>query len=326
MTSRKKRVFLLNIKKIFVKAAENWPAKVLSIALAMILFVFHRMSTLSERFFSVPLILESQTNLVPANQYPRMIRITLRGEANSIYPIQEDNIQAYVDLAKFDAPGNYQAAVQIRKTGVALDVSPLEIRMDPGEVSLSLDHKISKFVPLKANIQGEVESGYILNSYSLNPTQVIIDGPSRLIGFISELNTDIIDLGGRAGDFSLNVNILNQDPLLVIRGSGITEFQGFISRIITVRNIQNVPVSVSGLDENFTGEPDSRYVSVHLEGRSQEDLDNFSLPADFLRIDCSAITEPGIYMLTIHGDVPAGITLAIDPPEMMIQIMSAEEP
>ena len=319
-------MFLLNVRTLLVKAAENWPAKVISIVLAMMLFIFHRMSTFSERFFTVPLVLESQTNLVPSGPYPRMIRITLRGDANSIYTIQEDDIQAYIDLARYSSPGNYQAVIQIRKQGIAQDISPLEIRIEPGEISLALDHKISKLVPLKANILGEVESGYILNSYSLNPTQVIIDGPSSLIGFISELNTDVIDLAGRAADFSISVNVLNQDPLLVLRGSGVTEFQGFISRIITVRNIRSVPVNITGLDRDLIAETDFRQVSVHLEGRNQDVLDNFIIPENFLWVDCSAIQEPGTYMLQIYGSVPSGIILTTDPRELMIRIIPAGEP
>jgi len=316
----------LNVRTLLVKAAANWPAKVISIALAMMLFIFHRMSSLSERFFTVPLVMESQTNLVPSNSYPRTIRITLRGDANSILTIQEDDIQAYVDLSRYNAPGNYQAVVQVRKKGVAQDISPLEIGIDPADISLSLDHKISKLVPLKANIQGQVDQGYVLNSYSLNPTQVIIDGPSSLIGFISELNTDVVDLNGRSADFSVSVNILNQDPLLVLRGNGVTEFQGFISRIITVRNIQYVPVNITGLDEKFSAEVDSKYVSVHLEGRNQEDLDNFVIPDDFLRVDCSAILEPGTYMLQIDGTVPSSITMTTDPQELMVRILPAQSP
>jgi len=315
----------LNIRKLLAKAAENWPAKVLSIALAMMLFIFHRMSSLSERYFTVPLVFESQTNLVPSSSYPRLISVTLRGEANSIFSIQEDDIVAYIDLSRYSTAGSYQAAIQVRKEGIASDMTPLEIGIDPGEISLSLDHKISKLVPLKANITGQVDQGYILNSYSLNPTQVIIDGPSSLIGFVSELNTDIIDLSGRASDFNVSVNILNQDPLLVLRGSGVTEFQGFISRIITVRNIQFVPVAINGLNEKFIADPDSVYVAVHLEGRDQEELDSFEIPPDFLHVDCSAITEPGTYMLRIEGAVPPAITMTTDPGELQVSIINAEE-
>jgi hypothetical protein len=82
---------LLNGRKLLIKVVENWPVKVLSIALAIILFVFHRMSVLEDRFFSVPLKVETAGTLIPASPYPRMVRVSLRGDANSIYPILEDD-------------------------------------------------------------------------------------------------------------------------------------------------------------------------------------------------------------------------------------------
>jgi hypothetical protein len=282
------------------------------------------MSTLEERFFSVPLNVETKGNLTPSSSYPRMIRVKVRGDPNSIYPILEDDIEAYADFEKYDSPGTYHSPVQIRKKGTALGIDPLEIAVEPLEISLSLDHRISKFVPLTANIRGRLDSGYSLSSYTLNPTQVIIDGPSELIGGTSELYTDFIDLDGRTGDFSMMVNILNRDPLIIIRGNGITEFRGFISRIIPVRNIADIPIRLRGLDERFTGQSEIRAGSVHLEGRSQIELDKFIPPLNFLYVDCSEISEPGSYSLPVLSVPVPGLTMAIDPENVVVHVLSGE--
>jgi hypothetical protein len=314
----------LDTKKAFAKIVQNWPAKVLSIILALFLFVFHRMSTLEERFFSAPLNVETKGNLTPSSSYPRMIRVRVRGDPNSIYPILEDDIEAYADFEKYDSPGTYHSPVQIRKKGTALGIEPLEIAVDPLEISLSLDHRISKFVPLTANIRGRLDSGYSLSSYTLNPTQVIIDGPSELIAGISELYTDFIDLDGRTGDFSMMVNILNRNPLIIIRGNGITEFRGFISRIIPVRNIADIPIRLRGLDERFAGQSEIRAGSVHLEGRSQDELNRFIPPLDFLYVDCSGISEPGSYPLPVLSAPVPGLTMTVDPQEVVVHVLPAE--
>jgi YbbR domain-containing protein len=255
-----------------------------------------------------------------------MIRVTLRGDANSIYPILEDDIEAFVELGKYDGPGDYRAAIQVRKKGTALGVEPLEISVDPMEISISLDHKISKFVPLTASLRGGVESGYVLSSHSLNPTQVIIDGPSVLMGSISELSTDFIDLDGRTGDFTVMTNILNRDPLIVIRGNGVTEFRGIITRIIPVRNITDIPIRVNNLRVDFTGELDIRAGRVHLESERQSDLDRYSPPIDFLGVDCSLIDAPGTYTLeVIPTAVPQGLTIRVEPREVTILVSAINE-
>jgi len=314
----------LDGRKLFAKAVENWPAKVLALGLAIILFVFHRMTTLENRFFSVPLTVERKASLMPSSSYPRMIRVGLRGEANSIYPILEDDIEVYVDVEKFDTPGVYTVPVQWRKKGTALGVEPLQITVDPMEITLSLDNKISKVVPLTASLQGQVETGYTMTSYSLNPAQVVIDGPAELLWSVSEVFTEAVDLDGRRSDFTTTVNILNRDPLMVIRGNGTTEFHGIISQIIAVRNIAAIPITVTGLMDGLAGELETKAGSIHLEGETQNVLDKFDPPPDFLKVDCSGINKPGTYVLKVIAGTVEDMSLRLDPEEVTIRISSAE--
>lgn len=220
----------LNSRKLLARAVEKWPAKVLSVAAALILLVFHRMSTLETRFFSTPLMVETGADLIPASSHTGIVRVSLRGDANSIYPILEEDIETYIDLKKFNAEGWYRVPVQVRKKDSALDVEPLEIAVDPLEISLRLERKISKNVPLTPVFRGAVQSGFDLVSQSLSPANVIAEGPASLLKDAVEFRTDAIDLEGRHEDFNVMVNIINPDPLIVIRGNGMTEFRGLIRR------------------------------------------------------------------------------------------------
>jgi YbbR domain-containing protein len=319
-------IHLPKLSGFLIRSAENWPIKVLSIALALILFVFHRMSTMEDRFFSVPLDLELSQNLLPASSYTRMIRVTLRGDANSIYPILEDDIETYIDLKKFTRPGSYRAAVQVRKKGTALGVEPLQISCDPMEISLELDQRISKYVPLALSLQGNLAPGYELVSYTLSPTQVVVDGPLTLLGELSELNTDFIDLDGRSEDFSVSVGILNRDPLLTIRGNGMTEFRGYIRKPVPVRNIGGISIYPANLDPGFTAEIQPETGTVRVEG-AQTLLDTFTPPPSFMSLDCSGIDEEGDYTLpvTVAG-TPGLEILRMEPENAVVSVRLRNPP
>jgi hypothetical protein len=313
-------------KKILTKITENWHVKVLSIALALILFVFHRMSLLEDRFFSVPLHIVTNESMVPASSYPRMVRLTVRGEANSIYPILEDDIVAYLDLNRHTMAGIYRAPVQIRKQGTALGVEPLEISVDPPEVSLELDQKISKYVPLTPSFQGYPESGYEMVSYTLTPAQVVVDGPQRLMDGLSELSTDFIELGGRSDDFTAVVRIMNRDPLLLVRGDGTTEFRGLIRNLILIRSFENLPIRLRGLREDLITTVTPGTASIRIEG-PQSGIESYAPGADILYLDCSAITEPGLYTLPVHAAIPNSFTLIRSEPAFVpvrIDALNAE--
>ena len=306
--------------KFLAKVVENWPAKVLSLALAIILFVVYRMSVLETRFFFAPISIENLSAMMPSSHYPQMIRVSLKGEANDLYSVLENDIETFVDMEGIDAPGTYKIPVQWRKKGTALEVEPLQIFVEPIEIIFSLDYKVSKFVPLRANFLGQMDAGYNLSSYLLNPAQVIVEGPATLMGSISELETEPIDLTGRTDDFTLTASVLHREPLILVRGSGTVEFSGSISQIIPVRNIFNVPIAITGLKEGFAGELEIKTGSIHLEGENQDAVEAFEPPPDFLRVDCSAISEDGIYALRLLAGTANGVRMRVEPQEVKIQI------
>lgn len=287
----------------------------LSIALALVLFIFHRMSTLEERFFAAPLQMELEPNIVPASVYPRMIRLSIRGEAASIRSLAEEDIEPYIDLTG-KGRGIYRAPVQFRKKGTAQGLEPLEIRVDPLEISLTLDNKVSKYVPVKANTRGSVKQGYELVGFTLNPAQVILDGPSDVMSGIAELTTDMIELEGRSDAFSIMVTILNQNPLVSIRGTAMTEFQGSIKQIIGLGNFDDLPITVKGLQERFVADWEIKTGMVRLGGNQQE-LELYSPPDDMLILDCSAITQPGTYTVPVSVDLAPGFSLLRREPEQV---------
>jgi YbbR domain-containing protein len=314
------RMFLLNGRTLLAKVAENWPAKVISIAMAIVLFVFHRMSLLEERFFSVPLSIETDTQLIPASPYPGMIKITLRGDANTIYPILEEDIRAYIDLSKYTEPGTYRAPVQIHKKGTSLRAEALEIFVDPLEVVLILDERLSKTVPVKVNFRGTLEMGYEMGEYTLDPAHVVIDGPMGLLKDISELSTDVIELTGRSVDFSTTVRILNDEPLIVIRGNGLIDFHGTIREQLRIQNIEDIPIKINGLDEQFSGELEITIGSVRIEG-GQTMFDKLKAQDIGLYVDCFSINDQGDFLLPVFVLFPAMFTLIRqDPKNVMIHI------
>ena len=231
----------MNGRKILTVIAENWPAKALSIAIALMLFVFHRMNTLATRPLSVPLIVQTDTELIPASSYPRNVRVVLRGDDDGINSISDGDIIAYADLRRHKTKGWYRAPVQIRKEGSALSVEPLEITVNPLEISVLLDRHISKTVPLTIEIRGRPASGFELTDYFLFPPEVTVSGPLDFLEMITDLHTEPVDLQGRSGEFNTIVSIINNNSFVNIRGSGAVEFRGIIRPSIRGRNIEEFP-------------------------------------------------------------------------------------
>ena len=314
----------MNSRKLLLGIVENWPAKVLSVAIALILFVFHRMSTMSVRPFSVPLSVETSAALVPTSSYPQSVRIQLRGEDEGIKSIIESDIEAYVDFTRYETDGFYRAPVQIRRKGSALNVEPLEITVNPLEISIQLDHKITKTLPVAADIRGRVAAGFDLVSHTISPQEVVVSGPLGILDGILELKTNTIELDGRRSDFNVEVNIVRIDPLLAIRGNGMAVFQGTIRPSVPVRTIEGIPIAHVGLDPRFAADAGGGVGSVRLEGGESE-LDAFIPAPGFLSVDCSSLTEPGTYTLPVDINLPYGFSLITREPQELRLTLSLKE-
>ncbi|OPY93464.1 MAG: YbbR-like protein [Syntrophaceae bacterium PtaU1.Bin231] len=312
-------------RKFIDAIIDKWPAKVLSVVIAMLLFMFNRMSALEERFFSVPLSVAIDGDFVPASSYPRMVRVTLRGEANSIYPILEDDIEAYIDLTRYKTEGVYKAPVLIRKKGTALGVDPLEAQVDPLEVAVAIEKRLTKFVPVTPTFRGYLESGYELSSYTVSPPQIEVSGPAGLVENLKDLTTDFIELSGKKENFSVSVKVINRDGLLSIRGNGMVEFGGTIQQSIMIRTLERLPIVLSGLKDGLIARPKANFGSVRLQG-SQNDLEAYVPEASLLSLDCSSVDGEGLYILPLIVSSPPNFTVVrFDPIEIEVEIDSADD-
>ena len=307
-------------KKLIDIVVENWPVKVLSVAAAIVLFMFNRMSALEERFFSVPLGVSLDGTLVPASSYPRMVRVTLRGEANSIFPILEDDIEAYIDLTKYKSEGVFKAPVLVRKKGTAAGVDPLEIHVDPMEVAVAVEKKETKKVGITPSFRGYLENGYELSAYSIEPSQIEISGPASVVSRVMDVTTDFIELSGRKEDFSASVKIVNRESLINLRGDARVEFKGTIEQSIMIRTLERLPIVISGLPSGFIARPQVNFGSVKLQG-SQNDLESYLPEASLLSLDCSDVTAPGLYILPLVVSAPPNFSVVrFDPIEITVEI------
>jgi YbbR domain-containing protein len=225
------RRFSLNREKLIAKITEKWPAKILSVAAALVISVFYRMNTLETRTFTVPLRVYENNLLIPVTSAPNTVRVNVRGDAAGVLSIQETDIEAYIDLNKYASEGAYRIPVQIQKKGRALGVEPLEISVIPIEIPLSLDQKTSRRIPVFPVTSGTIASGYELTSQTIAPESVIAEGPRSVLAAQFNFITETVDLENRFGDFNAIINIENTNPLITILGNRTIEYRGTISRI-----------------------------------------------------------------------------------------------
>jgi len=310
----------LRARRLIGRLLHNWPAKALSLAAAILLLVFHDISRLEERFFSVPLELELPEGYVPASNYPDNVRVSLRGESDEIFRILEEDIRAFVDLTEHDSAGEFLEPIRVERIGTARGIEPLEISVEPLEVAITLEATLQKGAEVQPSLSGFPPTGYELTQYQISPSTVEIEGPSSRVDEIEEVVTEDIELTGRREDFSVRVRLQRPDPLVSFLGGDVVEFRGIVEEAVVLHTFDPVETVVLGLDPRFQIQSALPNGSVRVQGR-QLDLEDTAPDQVQLLVDASGITQAGSYRLRARPDVPQGlIVLRYEPTEVQVTV------
>jgi YbbR domain-containing protein len=307
-------------KNFFSYLLVDWIAKILCLIIAIMLYVFFQFNSLRDRAVSVPLTVITNDELVPASQYPRTIRLVLRGASDRIYSIQENDLEAILDLGSHNTPGTWRVPVRIHKRGSALSVDPLTISLEPSEVSIVLETKSSRQLKIVPEFRGTLESGYELVSVEVVPPFIDAVGPLSVLDNVREALTDPVDLSGRKENFVNRVRVLKAETTINYTASEFVEVRVTVRREILYKSYTRLPVALKGLMPELRLIGEAPLVSARL-GSSRRIMETFMPALGLISLDLSDIREPGTYLVPITGNPPDEMTLdMVDPPVISVTV------
>jgi hypothetical protein len=293
----------LNTRKFVDSILSNWPAKIISLAAAALLFLFYRVNTMDERFFSVPLEVDPPAGLAISKPYPKSARVTLRGKEEAIFSILEQDVEVYADFGRFQSEGQYRVPVRVARRGSSLNIEPLDIRVEPAEISVTLEQRIEKTVPLEPVIRGSPPPGYDLVQYTIIPDSIQISGARSLVNAIETVQLEEIDLEGRTEDFTEQVTVVEENPLVDYSTDRTIVFRGIVREAVIIKTFENVDIISIDLSPDLRLAEPLPKGSIRLQG-NQRAIE--ALPPEQLRlvIDCGDIEKPGPVTVYPKPDIP----------------------
>jgi YbbR domain-containing protein len=313
-------------KSLIEKIAQDWPAKVLSIGAAIMLFLFNRMSDLDQKYFSVPLAVSGAGQIVPSSAYPEIVRLTLRGDSKKLSFINPGDIEAYLDCSGVSKEGESVLPVRLHRKGNALDADPLEISVDPVQVRLSFEGREIKSVPVVARFSGSPETGYEKASVQVAPAEVEISGPRSLVEKTLSVSTEKFDLSGLKEDTVDEVRLEPPSALIELSSSDSVEIRLTIRQAVAMKTFDSVPILVKGLDPDLQLEGKLPAGVLTVQG-SPADVGAFSLSEDTLSVDLSYLRQAESVILPVQLNLPDGlIVVNQEPSEIQLKLGERKRP
>ena len=299
------------------------PVKVICLAAAVVLLLFHRVTTQTERFFSIPLDVSTPAGLAVASAFPKTVRITLRGAGDAIFPILEEDVVASINLDSHHTPGVYRADVKVDRRGTAQGVEPLEIRVEPRAITFTLEPLIEKRVALSPDLKGTPAYGYEMVQSGISPQDVVIRGAKSRVQSVTSLDTEEIDLTGRTGSFASKVKILLPNTLLKIAGEPAADFHATIREATVQHAVDGVVVAPFDLSSNLALRTAPDPGSMKMQG-SQLAVDAVRPDQLRLLLDLGSVRRAGTYTVRTRPDpLPGIMILDWSPREVSVDIVAA---
>jgi YbbR domain-containing protein len=298
------------------------PVKVICLSAAVILFLFNRINSFTDRFVSVPLTVDVPAGFALASAYPRTVRITLRGEEAAINAILEEDLVATASLEDRDAPGVYRTAVRVDRIGTALGVEPLEVRVDPAQITFTLEPLLERRLSVAPDIKGVPAHGYELASYEVTPRTAVLRGPRSRVQAASTLLTEEVDLTGRTGPFTLRVRIVVPDALLSLAGDPFVEFKASIQEAVVSRRFADVPIVVIDAAAGLKPAEEVPRGSVQVQG-SQLAMEALQPGQVRLVAEGEAVHRAGTWTLPVRPEVPSSVTVLDWTPKQLSALFAA---
>ena len=251
----------LIIRQAALSLRNNWGIGLLSIALAVSLWVFVTDEDDSEQTGRVPGTVPVEAVNLPPGQAvfsisPEVVTVRARAVENVFERLAAEDFQATVDLSNVTAQ---QATVSVHVTSEESRARVVDVL--PSQVTVTLENVVSRTVPVVVQELGGLPRGFQLGAVEADVTDAVVTGPERLVADVATVQADV-NLTGARTDFEQRV-------ALEARGEGRTPFQGVIvepaNTIVRVTVIQLAFSRAFVVQPSVSGSPADGYNVVGID-------------------------------------------------------------
>ena len=139
------------------------------------------------------------------------VDVLFRGATEDLRYLDRERLEVVVDVSRQPFEGSVTVALQpemIKVSGGARAIS-----FDPPVITLSLDSEVEKVVPVKADLTGDLPSGYEVEKLVCTPAVVHLSGPRLRLKDIEAVHAGPVAMNDRVRSFTLRVPVVFDSDL-----------------------------------------------------------------------------------------------------------------
>ncbi|TYB32574.1 MAG: hypothetical protein FXF49_10860, partial [Flexistipes sinusarabici] len=269
--------------------------KVLSVLLAISLWLIVATSDYDQVQFNVPVKLSNVPDKKVAVTDESLINVTLNGPRLVLNSLSYNDVSVEVNVSNFSG---YKTDYRIKPSDVKVPSSVNVVRIQPTEITVTIDKIIHKEIEVTPAFIGEPAEGFKVGSLQITPSEVEVTGAASTLNDIDYIETLPINLSGKSEKMNYTVGLKKSSGIKKIDPSQV-EVTVIFKENMVKRKLGNVPVALVNKNKGYDYKLLTKEVEAQVEVRS-DIVDSKDLKKQInVYVDVSQLA-PGQYLRDIE--------------------------
>lgn len=296
--------------------------KLVAFAAAVVVWFAIRAATSNATLITdIPLTIQPPPDWSVVASSAKSVDVAFLGTRNDLRYLNRELIKATVDARNH--ADNQTFAVTL---GAAHINAPGSARIDfirPASITLRLDRRITKQVPVKVETQNLLPDGYEIEKTVVTPATVELAGPAQILDEVEAVRTLPVDLDGR-------IRSINKRRLQLVPGDNFADVKidppaVTLDLTIIERSVSSVFPDVMILPmvpggRSVRAEVDPEVATLTAKGRP-ELMKNLAAEDLRLFVDATEVAGSAPVVLPIRAVLPQGVSLVrTEPPTATLRL------
>lgn len=164
-------------QEMMIHLKRNWPAKILSLLAAIVMwfFIMRDQNPVMEVSYTVPVQVQNLAANYIIEDAPQYVRVTLSGPRDTIINLKSENLKAYIDASGVSTGQNNVTIHFNPPSGMSI------VEIKPDTVTINVDEYASKKLPVEIVPIGQIPDNVALKSVTVIPKEVTVSGRKQQV-------------------------------------------------------------------------------------------------------------------------------------------------
>lgn len=246
-----------------VNLLQNLPLKLLAIVLAFFLWVYFMGEEQILKDIDIPLDINVASDKILLGEYASSVTIRVRGAETAISRLGNRFIYSRIDLTDFPTvEKDIQMLAREHIHGLPPDLEVISIT--PERIKVTIEQRTIKEMPIRANISGQPKKPFVYYGSDINPRSIVIEGGEKDVRITEEAMTEMIDINGKRGSFSVTSDVILDNPAVKIINPRPVMVYVKIDKDVEEVTFKDIPITFVHQEQLFKSLHE--YVSLSIQG------------------------------------------------------------